>query len=69
MKAKITINKPRTRIEGWTGFVTLPSGKRINLVDYCGGAPVAFNSKEKLVEAARRVAKDNFEKSSGELAG
>jgi hypothetical protein len=62
MKIKITINRPRTMIEGWTGFVTLPSGRRINLVDYCGGAVVAFNSKADLVRAAKRVAQANFER-------
>ena len=61
MKAKLTINRPRTLIEGWTGFVTLPSGKKINLVDYCGGAPVAFNTKDKLVAAAKRAAHANYE--------
>jgi hypothetical protein len=61
MKAKITINQPRTRIEGWTGFVTLPSGKTINLYDICGGAPVAFNTREKLVTAAKRAAQANYE--------
>lgn len=64
MKVKITINQPRTAIEGWTGFVTLPSGKRINLVDYCGGGVVSFNSKEKLIAAAKRTAKANFERAA-----
>jgi hypothetical protein len=61
MKAKITINRPRTLIEGWTGHVTLPSGKTINLTDTCGGAPVAFNSREKLVIAAKLAAQANYE--------
>lgn len=64
MKAKITISRPRTLIEGWTGYVTLPSGKEITLVDYCGGAPVAFNSREKLVAEATRVARANYEKAA-----
>ena len=56
MKVKLTINAPKTLIEGWTGFVTLPNGKKVNVVDYCGGGVVAFSTKEALIKKAKRVA-------------
>lgn len=56
MKANVTINKPRTAIEGWTGYVTdLRTGKKIRLNSYCGGGLVAFNTKEALIKEAKRV--------------
>lgn len=62
MKFKIIINKPQTIYDGWTGHIVLPSGRRINLVSYCGGAVVAFNSRADLIKEANRVARANFEK-------
>jgi hypothetical protein len=56
MKVKLTITAPKTLIEGWTGFVTLPNGKKVNVVDYCGGGVVAFSTKEALIKKAKRVA-------------
>jgi hypothetical protein len=60
MKVKLTVNVPKTLIEGWTGFVTLPSGKKVNVVDYCGGGVVAFNTKEALIKKAKRVAQESL---------
>lgn len=57
MKVKLTINTPKTLIEGWTGFVTLPNGKKVNVVDYCGGGVCAFNTKEALIKKATQVAR------------
>lgn len=54
---KLTIRKPKTLIEGWTGFLTIPSnGERRELIDYCGGAPVAFSTRDALIRAATREA-------------
>lgn len=56
MKATVTINKPKSTIEGWTGYVINPrTGKKIRLVAYCGGGVVSFNTKEALIEEAKRV--------------
>lgn len=56
MKATLTIKKPRTAIEGWTGYVTNPkTGEKVNLVTYCGGGSVAFNTKDALIKEAKRV--------------
>lgn len=57
MKVKLTINAPKTLIEGWTGYVTLPNGKKVSVVDYCGGGVVAFNTKAALVKRATQVAR------------
>ncbi len=55
-KATVTIIKPRSAIEGWTGHVTNPvTGAKIRLVSYCGGGVVSFNTKEALIEEAKRV--------------
>lgn len=54
-KAKLTINRPRSAIEGWTGHLTLPSGERINLSTYCGGGRVAFSTRQALITNAKRV--------------
>jgi hypothetical protein len=56
MKATVTIKKPRTMVEGWTGFVTDPrSGAKVDLKAYCGGGLVAFSTKEALLKEAKRV--------------
>ena len=57
-KFKLTIIKPRTAIEGWTGHLTNPrTGERHRLVKYSGGGLVSFSSKEALVQEARRMAR------------
>jgi len=56
MKAKLTINRPQSLVEGWTGYVTNPvTGEKITLTDFCGGCPVSFSTRDALIKAARRA--------------
>ncbi len=57
MKFKIIINEPRSPIDGWTGYIKLPDGRRIWISDICGGAAVSFNNREKLVKSAWQTAR------------
>ncbi len=56
MKIKVSFKEPKTIFEGWTGFITLPCGRKIYLRKYCGNAPVSFDTKEQLLKEAKRVA-------------
>lgn len=64
----ITIRKPKSLIEGWTGFVTLPNGKQVFVTDYCGGSPVAFSSRDALVAACKGAARFHLKRAAHQTA-